>query len=686
MFAIKYSLQCLSLYSQNNSTSASKLGSTLEELLLDKKIEELFLHQQQAAKLPSLSTERQDKHADVINHRTLACSPPSFSATSHVCANSSAGGDGDGDHDMPDLVAGKDVVPEQEQFMRSPGLAGMGVPHPPPLHHHNYSMMMQRPPPPPHLPPFMVPSPGHMPVYYPMMHPHLSMPPVMGFMPFMPPMVAPANLPAVEQQQQQLDSSTSSPCQVSTEDQQAEKDQTLQGDVNVIPVKLEKQSEMMIPVKQSEMIPVKLEKLSEMVPVNLEKQSEIPVKLEKQSEKQSEMVASNAFPIPSLAITQPSLRKQSTEPLTMNDPPPISSSPPLGLSVPKHTIFTATPPNVDMITSHSKDRSEEEVKESEGRKEAMGETVVKKPSVVTQSFVSMVKDDVAVDPQVEKPSSNHGTIKPTLKSAPLPHQFATNHSTTTQHSLSSVNPPQHTSARNSKKSMQCKSDRTESNQPGLPCRPSSNQPTERTGGKESLEGAKSRGGGQVGENQHKKGGRRSNKAGGKRRNADHSSNSNNSTGVGEPSACTSKPSQQDPIRQFSTSSFVIETDSEHRPDMDPIGDAMSFRALPSPTSNPDFIVDSASHDGVEHGIPPTPAVGDTGVKSDLVVGESEWPEFNELVAESSKPVSAMLVENGMLETGDGRPGQLRPIKKRGRTGSKQVQRVCCVFMHVENCW
>ena len=612
MFGIKYSLQCLSVYSNNSSTSTIDLESNLEELLLglDKKLEEL---QQQAPQLPSISIEQQ--------------SPLSFSARPH--AENRVGSEGC-DQSVSNLIVRKaDVMPEQEQFMQSPDLAGMGVP--PPLPHPNFPMMMQRPP---HLTPFMVPTPSHVPMYYPMMHPHLSMPPVMSFMPFMPPMtsqVAPANHPGVEQQQQQqLDSHPS--YQVST-DQPEKNELTQQGNANI------------------------------MITVN-------------QLEKQSEIVAANAFPIPTLAIVPHGLQQESTESLIVDDLPPVSSSLPLGMNAPENEVIAGIPPpHIDVTASKSKE-------EKEGKKEAMEETVVQKRSIATPSFVSMERNDVVVYPQEKKPSSDNGTIttsKPNLKS--ISHcKPAINDSATIQHFQSSVNPPQHVSTRHAKKSPLYKStDRNESNHPGLPCRPSNYKSlTETTGEKELHEGGKPRGG-QPGENQYKKGNKRHYKYGGKKRNTDPSSSSAEAFVPTEPSDSISK---QDPIRQLSISSLVMETERTHRSEIDNIGDAMVFRAILSPTNNPDpdLIVFSTDHGAAEH-ISSTP-VGDREITSELELGETEWPDFYELAAESHKPVSVMVTHSKELEAGDRsrQPRQTNKTKKRDRTRSKQVYVLCAL------CW
>lgn len=89
---------------------------------------------------------------------------------------------------------------------------------------------------------------------------------------------------------------------------------------------------------------------------------------------------------------------------------------------------------------------------------------------------------------------------------------------------------------------------------------------------------------------------------------------------------------------------------------------MVFRALLSPTSNPDPI----NRSSMEYDFPPTPAIGDRGGKSELGLGESEWPDFTEL---NSKQASAVREDVGVLgaleRTDDKGTDQQRLIQRRG---------------------
>ena len=615
-FSIEYSLHCLSIYSRHSPTPAYDLQSTLKELLEDEKLKQLFsIQQQQTARLPSLSTELQDGCGRII------------------C------GEGGTDGDQLDLEAREEFVPKQEQYLQSSEMAhGLS---PIPLAHSSYPMMMQSALP---LPPFMMPAPAHMPLYYPMMHPHLPIPSVMGF--FMPPMQPQAVPPPsgmsmniATEETEQLQDSLLSPRQSPIKDKEADNSNTLQGDVNIISIN--------------------------------------------QFEKKLEMVSSNALPVSTVTTAQPSLQNQSTDQVT-SEKSPVSSPLPLGSTAVECVVTHPHhhPPVDTTAAPANKGISVEEVVGVAGKssREAVKDTVIKQKSIsIPSSLISVVRD---VDTQVKKSPSNskiNPTVNSTLFLSAASRQSAINYPTTTQQSSpTSVHTPQrqHVSAR---KPAQFKSSRTESNQPGLPCRPSSNQPSR---WKESPhDTGKLRGGGeQANDNQqHKRVGGR-NKAGGKKRNRNHSGDISSCSAdmvVSDlPNALTGNVSQQEPLRQFPMSNHGMKFENVHRSRAGLSEGTKSFRALPSPTCS-GVIVSSEGHGGAERETFIAPAVSDTGqCEVESEDKKSEWPTFTQPLCATPADDDAML-----CATGDSRGP--RRAKGSSRTGLKEVSvLIACVYMQL----
>ncbi len=185
-FAIKYSLQCLSVSSHFSPPPATPLAqnlvTSLSKLLEDNFVEELFSHANEYNKISSqqemlnIQTNHMLKKYQQLGDGQSPISPVSARMSELPVVTTQGGGvGGSGGNDVVD----QDITPQQEQHLQSSGVPG-GVPKlpaPP-----NFPMMVHQGPPPP---PFMLPPHGHMPMYYPIM----PMPPpaAMGYMPFMMP-------------------------------------------------------------------------------------------------------------------------------------------------------------------------------------------------------------------------------------------------------------------------------------------------------------------------------------------------------------------------------------------------------------------------------------------------------------------------------------------------------------------
>ena len=198
MFAVQYSLQCLSVFSQSQSsvdtTATQGLEACLKELLVGNQVEllasqaaELRASQEFLKSVSSLSADRFIPPPSVPYHLPGVDSQPPLTP-GPVLAKPAGGAGGDlQDAAGGESIGSEDITPQQEEHQ----LPSPPLPQMPP----NFPFMMQPRPP----PPFMMPPPpphGNMPMYY--MAP-MPIPAHLGYMPFLPQVlprhVAPPPLP-----------------------------------------------------------------------------------------------------------------------------------------------------------------------------------------------------------------------------------------------------------------------------------------------------------------------------------------------------------------------------------------------------------------------------------------------------------------------------------------------------------
>lgn len=535
MFAVKYSLQCLSAFSRTTGSGNSEVEAALTELLDSEQIKQL---EDQVAQNSNLTASQQDFLRSVGNM---------------------PGGHGDGQPLTPqsaDFSRNEEVTPQQEQHhMQSPGMPRMNMPPP------AFPFMM-----PPH--PFMLPPR----MYYPFMTP-MPVPPPMGYAPMVPPMLPRQVVPP-----------RLSP---SPEGRMGEQQQ--QGGANLLYSTPDNAHHNQDQLQQDD---------AEVDGGDPPQQLPPPTQLAQSSE----MVASSVYPIP---VVQ-------------------ASAPPPGPDV----VGAEAPEDQFRSTHLQKEQDDMVQQSSEG------------PELTVSNNGGK---DQASRPTAEEASPTSTSVVSSLQKQP--HQSTTRAATS---QLKSQKAPRKSSQPTSSHDHPTTGN---ANQPGLPCRPSSyvqgsGSHTSRPG-KHSHQGGRGKGqgggGGGGGEGQRrttaksKTGGTRGtgssnskkvepndlNNTEGAKKKSSRSSRTGEKQQVqdhtGSPAVSGPSPkSNQDPTRNFSPRSRSRSSSSNSGA----LLDTKAFKwGVPSPSANPDVILDS------------TPADESTNCQPEPE--ESEWPDLSELGISSS---------------------------------------------------
>ena len=585
---MRYSLQCLSAVSQTTGDGGenSEVVAALTELMDSQQFERLA---EKTAQTSNLTASQQDFL------RSVGCMPAEDSQPLTPQSSELSG-------------RNEDITPQQEQHhMQSPGPGGM-----PPRMGMPFPFMI-----PPH--PFMMhPPPPHHRMYYPFMAPMPVPGPPMGYPPMVPTMMPPHQMgpppqsPTPEggmgeqqQQQQQQQDEGNLPREVPP-------DNACHG----LPVQgqLQLQDDAEVdgnPPPQQLPLPPPPPPPQQLPPPT-------------QPTPSSEMVAPTDYPIPPSAMVQAT----ETLPLPLPPPPPAAAAPP-------DVVTSAKVPEDQLRVTHFQKQPDGLVQQAEGSSTR--------------------------GPDHTIPPSSGGEDQPSKPTATEPYQASTKVAPPLQkqphHSTVQGAKPQLKGRNGSKKALQQQAagnqehpPTDEANQPGLPCRPQANHfksGRQYQGGRGKGQGG---GGGGGGEGQRKttnrskpvgtrnfnnrkidsdekslssvEGGRRETGKGVRPSRSHEKRHVQDHTGSAAVSGPSHKSTNQDPTRNIPLAFVRTRSRSSSSSNYGALLDTKDFKwGVPSPSANPDVILDSA------------PTSENTNRQPEPE--EMEWPDWSEVDSVSS---------------------------------------------------